>query len=185
MPNIHPMFVHFPIALIFVTVAIDFIGLIFKREQLFFAGTVTSLFALAGAITAVITGLIAEDSAWHPASVNEMLDTHELMGFIVLGLIAVLVIFRLAMHDRLNKRMGWIAFGIGAAAVIFVSYGGYLGGEMVYSHGAGVIAAENCLEKTEKLDKEIQELREPKKQAPQPDQTPGDSEHEQEHPIDH
>ena len=166
MPNIHPMFVHFPIALIFVTVAIDFIGLILKKERFLFAGTVTSLFALAGAVGAVVTGLVAEDSTWHPAAVHDMLETHELMGFIVLGLIALLAIFRLAMHDKLTDKMGWIAFGIGIITIGFTTYGGYLGGEMVYTHGAGVIATENYYQKNLKLEKEVQELRGTQNQLP-------------------
>lgn len=166
MPNIHPMFVHFPIALIFVTVAIDFIGLILKKERFMFAGTITSLFALAGAVGAVVTGLIAEDSTWHPAAVHEMLETHELMGYIVLGLVAVLAIFRLAMHDKLTEKMGWVAFGIGIVTIGFITYGGYLGGEMVYTHGAGVIATENYYQKNLKLEKEIQQLRGSQNQLP-------------------
>ena len=144
MSNFHPMIVHFPIALIFVAFAIDLLGKILKREKLLYAGTVVTLFAAAGALAAVISGLVAEDTGWHPASVGEMLETHELMGFITLGLVAVMTIVRLALHDKLKGTIGWLPVIIGGLAIVFVSYGGYLGGEMVYTHGAGVKASENC-----------------------------------------
>jgi uncharacterized membrane protein len=144
MSHLHPMTVHFPIALIFVTFAIDLAGKVLKRDKFMYAGTITTVFALASAIAAVITGLVTEDTGWHPASVAGILETHELMGFIVLGLVAVLAIVRLAFHDKLDTAIGWLPVVIGGVAIVFVTYGGYLGGEMVFTHGAAVKPAEEC-----------------------------------------
>jgi uncharacterized membrane protein len=164
MSYFHPMVVHFPIALIFVTFALDLLGKILKREKLLYAGTVVAMFATAGAVAALFTGLVAEDTGWHPASVADMLETHELMGYITMGIVAVMLIVRLALRDKLHTAIGWLIVALGGLAVISVSYGGYLGGEMVYTHGTAVKAYEQCYKDKATLENEIKTLEQSEKQ---------------------
>ena len=174
MPNIHPMIVHFPIALIITVFIIDIIGLILKSEKLLYAGTIMTLAALVGAVGAVLSGLIAEDSVWHPGAAHELLETHELIGFISLGIIAVAAIIRWALKDKLLGFGGWLILIITAVAIGFVSYGGYLGGEMVFTHGAGVKTAEELTAKNASLQGQLNEL----KNIEQQESTEPEHEHE-------
>jgi uncharacterized membrane protein len=141
MSNLHPMLVHFPIALIIVMFILDLLGLLFKRDRLKQSASILMWFALVGAAAAVVSGLIAEDTGWRPASVGEMLETHELMGFLILGFITLLAVIRTVFRKKIESGLSWLPVVIGGAAIIFVAYGGYLGGEMVYTYGAGVQAA--------------------------------------------
>jgi len=132
------MVVHFPIALIFVVVACDLIGILLKKKQFISAATIVSVFAALGAIAAVISGSIAEDSAGIPRAAHDMFELHETLGWSYLGVIIVLAIFRIAVKDKIDGAMGKIALLIGIIAMAIVSYGGYLGGELVFAHGAGI-----------------------------------------------
>ncbi len=145
MPNIHPMLIHFPIALIIITFIVDILGISLKQKSLIQAGTVTTAGAFLGAIIAVISGLMVEDSVWMPAAAHEILETHELFGFIALSIIAIMAIIRLAMRDKLEGGMRWLMVTLGAISCAVVINGAYLGGEMVYTHGAGVDAARDCV----------------------------------------
>ena len=145
MPNIHPMMIHFPIALIITTLVVDVLGVALRKKSFTVAGTITTAGALIGAIVAVLTGLFAEDSSWIPGAAHEILETHELFGFIALGVIAMMAVMRLALHDRLTGGLRWLMILMGTIATGVIIFGAYLGGEMVYNHGAGVKAAENCV----------------------------------------
>ena len=155
MPNIHPLLVHFPIALIFMVAIFDLIGALSKNRSFVFAANALTVFAAVGAIAAVVSGILAEGSIWHPGAAHDLLETHETVGFVFLGIIVVLAIFRFVIGDRIYGSMGWIAVLIGVIGVTVVSYGGYLGGEMVYTHGAGVKQAEVSTARADSLEKQI------------------------------
>lgn len=159
MPNFHPLLVHFPIALIAVIVALDFLAIVTKKKLFTDTATIVTYFAAAGAVATVITGLIAEDSVWHTKAAGELIDTHEVFGLIFLGIIILLAIFRLAFRDRLVGRLTWIAFLIALAGFGVITYGSYLGGEMVYHYGTGVKAAEDCAAKEASLEGQLHELK--------------------------
>jgi uncharacterized membrane protein len=144
MPNIHPLFVHFPIALIIMVFVFDLISVITRKKAMLTAAHILTAFAVAGAALSVITGLIAEESVWHPEAAHELLELHETVGIIILSLAVVLLIFRLALRDKLLGSLGWIAVLIGLAASALAGYTGYLGGEIVYKYGAGVQQAESA-----------------------------------------
>jgi uncharacterized membrane protein len=138
MPNVHPLLVHFPIASIFAVILVDLIGLLSKREAYLRVGTILTLFAMVGAIAAVATGLFAEETVWHSKAADGLIETHELLGFVYLGLIVVLAIIRLAFSKRPGGRSGWIGLAIAVIAAGVVSVGGHIGGQMVYRYGTGV-----------------------------------------------
>lgn len=144
MPNFHPLMVHFPIALIIMVFVFDLIVVLTKNKSILTAAHILTAFAAAGAAVSVITGLIAADSIWHPQAAHELLETHETVGIIILTLASVLLIFRLALREKLLSGLGWIAVFIGLVGFGLVGYTGYLGGEIVYHYGAGVQQAESA-----------------------------------------
>ncbi|OGC91501.1 MAG: hypothetical protein A2W25_00560 [candidate division Zixibacteria bacterium RBG_16_53_22] len=143
MPNVHPLLVHFPIALIFAVILTDLIGLLSKRENYLRVGTILTLFALAGAIAAVATGLFAEETVWHSEAAEELIETHELLGFVYLGLVVLLTIVRLAFGKRPAGGAGWIGLAIAVIAAAIVSFGGHIGGQLVYRYGTGVMGMQD------------------------------------------
>lgn len=158
MTNIHPLIVHFPIALIIVIFILDFLGVLFKRKSFISTANILTIFAAIGAVMAVISGLIAEESIWHPEEAHELLELHEIMGFTVLGLMLILLIFRPAVKKKLFGSLGWVAVFLSFAASVLVGYTGYLGGEMVYKYGAGVQQAEIATARADSLTLELQKI---------------------------
>ncbi|UCC79162.1 MAG: DUF2231 domain-containing protein [Candidatus Zixiibacteriota bacterium] len=139
MSNIHPLIVHFPIALIIVVFILDLLGAMSRQKSLVSAANILSIFAALGAVAAVVTGLIAEESVWRTEQAGELIELHETIGFAVLGVALVSLIFRPAIKKKKSKSsLLWVAVVISLAAAVLVGYEGYLGGEMVYLHGAGV-----------------------------------------------
>ena len=159
MPNLHPMIIHFPIALIFVVAICDLIGIMSGKRSLIQTANIISVFAALGAIAAVTTGLLAEDSAWLSETAHEIMETHEMFGFIFLGLIIVTAIFRLAIGDKIYDRFKWIGLILALVGSSIVSYGGYLGGEMVYTHGAGVKEAQLKTAEVDSLQSELNRVK--------------------------
>ncbi|MEE9554011.1 MAG: DUF2231 domain-containing protein [candidate division Zixibacteria bacterium] len=181
MPNLHPMIVHFPIALIVVVAICDLIGIVSARRSFIQTANIVSVFAGVGAVMAVISGMLAEESIWHPGPAHEILETHEMFGFIFLGVIIITVIFRLAIGDKIYDRFKWIGFILALIASGIVGYGGYLGGEMVYTHGAGVMEAQVKTAQADSLQNELnilkgEEQKEEDKKVPQ-----GQDEHDHAH----
>jgi len=177
MPNLHPIIVHFPVALIIIVAVSDLIGILTGRKSFTQTATIVSVFAALGAIGAVITGLLAEDSVWHPEAAHEMLETHETVGLVFLGLVVIIAVFRLAIGNKIYDRFRWIGFVLALIACGVVAYGAYLGGEMVYTYGAGVKAAQTATANADSLKIELNSLKAIESQ----DQQKNEIEEEHEH----
>lgn len=159
MPNVHPLIVHFPVALIVVIAICDLIGVALKKEKYIRAANILTVFALLGAIFAVASGLFAGQTVWHTESAHEMLETHETVGFVFTGVLVVLAVFRFAVGERLFGNAGWIAFVLSLAAAGIVAYGSYLGGEMVYRYGTGVREAQVESARADSLQFELRKVK--------------------------
>ena len=141
--EIHPMFVHFPIALAVVVVIIDWGRWIFARERIldsgFWGGTTPLLIlALIGAIASVASGLIAEEGIVQTPVVHELIEAHEMAAFITTGLLAGLTFWRIGLRGRFPVKGTMIYLALILLAAVVVGYGSYFGGQMVYGHGVGV-----------------------------------------------
>jgi uncharacterized membrane protein len=141
--ELHPFFVHFPIALIFTAALLDWVRWFKDRTRLLAAGfwggtTPLLILAFFSAAAAVTTGLL---DAQHVASTvpwHDHLDRHQVLAFMTSGLLAILVLWRVALRGAFPQRSVLSYLILLLAAVITVGIGAYFGGEMVYSHGAGV-----------------------------------------------
>ncbi len=138
---LHPMLVHFPIALLAVALLFDVAALFFPKAELVRASLYVSALGALGAVGAYFTGEAAEESAERLPGIEALLERHEDLGKLLMGgAIAVLVI-RLAFfwrrwHEPIAGR-AVLAF-LGAVLVGLVAATGYAGGQLVYEHGAGV-----------------------------------------------
>lgn len=138
---LHPMVVHFPIALLLVALLFDVAALFFPRAELARASLYVSAIAAVGAIAAYFTGEAAEEHVEHLPGIETLLERHEDLGkLLMVAAIAVLVI-RLAFfwrrwHETVAGRAVLAFFG--AVLAIIVGATGYAGGQLVYEYGAGV-----------------------------------------------
>lgn len=135
--NVHPVFVHFPIAL-FPTAFLFFVlGRITGNKSLHLGGRVCLWLATAGAAMAVVTGLIAEDSIPHNDVIHNIMQTHMIIGYWIIGLGIVLSGWSFWQRDHCPKGF-WGFIGLLALANYFVFQNGDLGGRMVFIEGAAV-----------------------------------------------
>lgn len=153
MPNLHPVFVHFPIALIAVITFCEIAALLTRRTIFREASVIMAIFALLGAIASVATGLAAEETVWHDDAGHELMEIHETVGLIFLGIIILYSTFRVVFRNRYGIT-SWICTFLAVVGLGVVFYTGYLGGEMVFRHGVGVKAVELLSVDKEKQQKE-------------------------------
>lgn len=133
--HLHPMLVHFPIALILWGFIADVASLLFKKEvclsklgfYLLIFGTLTAFVALLSGVlfTAEMTG-----------AAGGIKETHELFAWITVATAAIALAFRIFImaKNKENTNLKWVAFVLYGLATISVSITGFFGGTLVYSY---------------------------------------------------
>jgi len=139
--NIHPVIVHFPIALLIVSFLFYVLGNIFKKSESFFnIGKWMLLIGTAGALGAVATGLLAGNIVEHDEVTHQIMILHQNFGFLVLGLSFLLSLWTSIPKFAfpLKEKGMWFFMTIFAFLILILSQQADLGGQMVYTHGTGV-----------------------------------------------
>jgi uncharacterized membrane protein len=138
MENIHPLFVHFPIAFFIAFFLVDSAGSLAKKPKwryvaswLLYLGTVAAAFA-------VTAGLFAADTVAHGEDVHEIMEQHEHFGIAVLSLALLLSAWRMKQWGLNNLSANSIFLGLSALLCLLISLGADLGGLMVYQYGVSV-----------------------------------------------
>lgn len=131
--EMHPAMVHFPIAFLPLSLGADALGRLTGDYALLEMGRRTMPLAAAGAATAAVFGLIAQEAVHAEGQAHDLLVTHRTLNAGLVGLTAALAVKRLRSH---RPGLGYLAVGL--AALGAMSYSAYLGGRMAYEHGVGV-----------------------------------------------
>ncbi|MEM1118690.1 MAG: DUF2231 domain-containing protein [Bacteroidota bacterium] len=148
-PNVHPLVVHFPIALLFVAALVDAVALAVRRRHEWVRASAVGLYALGalGTAAAFLTGRDASDSVDLPARAITTLNAHADWALYLTwfaGLYAAVRVFalwrdregRLAVHLPLSL--------VGLAGLFLVVETAERGGELVYEHGVAVAAVSDA-----------------------------------------
>lgn len=133
--HLHPMIVHFPIALITVGFIAEVVSLFFKSEKcLSKTGFYLMLIGALAAIAAWSTGQLFTNEPSQGAIV-EVFEKHETGALITTILIVLCSIFRiyLSVRKKEESSLRWIAFGLYFLAFAGVTFTGFMGGTMVYN----------------------------------------------------
>ncbi|RXG11661.1 putative membrane protein [Leeuwenhoekiella aestuarii] len=138
-PHLHAMLIHFPIALLLIGFITEAVALITKKHFFKNAAFYLLLLGALGTIAAYISGGYAGDGMTD-GILQEPLELHEDAATITLWLAIGTALLRVAMHF-LNYKKAWlqgVSFLLFAVLVGFIARTGYLGGELVFKHGAGI-----------------------------------------------
>jgi uncharacterized membrane protein len=134
--HLHPMLVHFPIALITIGFIADIVSLFFKSEKCL---SKTGLYLM-------VLGTLAAIAAWSSGhlfttepsqgSVVQVFEKHETAALVTMLLMILGSFLRiwLILQKKEETQLKWVVFGLyflGCAAVTFT---GFMGGTMVYNY---------------------------------------------------
>ena len=134
--ELHPSAVHYPIALLPLSIAADTLGLITRNRSLLEVGRLTMPVAAASAAVAGVLGLIAQEVVETDDEGMEMMITHRTLNLGLIGIAGAMAARRVGQKKPSAGYLAVGAMGIGA-----MIYSAYLGGQMVYDRGLGVRAA--------------------------------------------
>lgn len=138
MENIHPLFVHFPIAFFLAFFLMECAGLLKGKPQWRYVASWLLYLGAASAVFTVIAGLIAADSVEHNEAVHDIMEDHESIGLSVLALSLFLSVWRGQRWFNYSKVSSRFFLGLSALLVVLISFGADLGGLMVYRYGVSV-----------------------------------------------
>jgi len=147
---IHPMLVHFPIALLLTAAVLKVIGYCARRcsfyGSLLFCSRLILTFGVIFAWIAICAGELAADVVGKNLCLPQVLANHSLLAYTTAYLFTVGLLLDLArLWNRLAALRKWlvilssVALLLGTCTLLATAY---LGGKMVYEQGAAV--EKNC-----------------------------------------
>jgi uncharacterized membrane protein len=149
---IHPMVVHFAIALLLVAVALDVLGKLTGSERLHSAAFINLSLAGIFSVATIAAGMLAEIRLLIAPDVHQVLDTHKLFGFSACAGVVLLLAWRLAYRGRFPARGGLLYLAMGLLSASLTGAAGYFGSELVYVNGVAVQAIDrHALERLERV----------------------------------
>jgi uncharacterized membrane protein len=137
--HFHALIIHFPIALLMAGFLSDLISLFNQRQFFKSASFFLLVLGTLGAIVAFISGGYAGDGMTDGV-LQEPIEMHEDSALITLWLAIITTLSRAAIFyfNYLKAWARWTSFLLFAVLTGFVARTGYLGGELVFKHGAGI-----------------------------------------------
>ena len=147
--NIHPLFTHFPIALLLTSLGFYLLGLIFKKEHFLKTGQWTLYFGTLGAGAAVWTGLQAAGTVPHDETTHAMMMAHQYLGMTVFALSSLLSLWLLVSKSALPKERPIFVGGLFLIAALLLQQVDF-GGRLVFFHGVGM--GRKSIVQTQKAD---------------------------------
>lgn len=143
-PNVHPMFVHFPIALLFTSVLLDLLAYSLPGRARMLLRDVGSVLGVIGAIAALatyLTGRAAAQTVLTPGMAHALVNAHWEWAFWTLWYFAGLAVVRVVMllTGRASSPRGTAALAItGLIGLGLLFETADRGAELVYGQGVGV-----------------------------------------------
>lgn len=135
---LHPLVVHFPIALLLLATVIEIVNLFLKKDYVSKMGTILVVFGVLSGIVTLLTGDPAEEFAFESWG-KGIHDTVELHSFLagtsvtLFGIVAVVKLFgkRIKLNQTLIAALV-IIFSLAGSTTLAIT--GHLGGKIVYQH---------------------------------------------------
>lgn len=133
--TIHPIVVHFVIAMVLFAVLCDIIGYFTKNERLYEVSWWNLFFATISIFIAVIFGQIEAGLAQPYPAVVDTLGLHTLIGWSLSGILAAITAWRYIIRSRNPKELPVSFLGAGLVLTGIVLFQVYLGDLLVWVYG--------------------------------------------------
>jgi uncharacterized membrane protein len=137
-PRLHAALNDLPTALLLIAVLFDLAALATKREGFRLVSFWTLVVGAVGGAAAVISGLQAEEHIEHGEAVHRVMETHEELALITLGVFAVLALWRIVRERRMGQgeRLLVLLLSLGGLGILFVTAN--YGGRLIFEHAAAI-----------------------------------------------
>jgi uncharacterized membrane protein len=151
-PQLHAALNDLPTALLLTAVLFELIGVVARRPGLRQVSFWTLIVGAIGGAAAVISGLQAEDHIEHGEAVHRVMETHEQLGLITLGVFGVLALWRIVRDRKMGslERALTLILSLAGVGVLFVTAN--YGGRLIFEHAAAIpsrVLQTELLERTE------------------------------------
>src|SRR5215207_9937628 len=122
-PRLHAALNDLPTALLLAAVLFDLAAAVTKRTSLRTAAFWTLVLGAIGGAAAVVSGLQAEDHIAHGDAVHRVMETHEELALITLGIFAVLALWRIVRDNKMGgaERGVMLAVSLAGVGVLFAT----------------------------------------------------------------
>jgi len=145
----HPIFVHFTIALTSASLVFDALGFFFNKPSLTAAGAWTLVGSAVMTLVTISTGLTSATRApLEEGEARSFLRAHMALGLIFYGLLVVVTFWRISLWQN-GRGISWLYLVSLALGSLVMTIQGYLGGELVYRYGVEVEQAHRDLPERE------------------------------------
>lgn len=134
--HLHPIIVHFPVALITVGFIMEVIALFFKSERcLSKTGFYLMILGTLAAIAAWLTGQLFTSQPTQDA-ITDVFEKHETGALITMILMIICSSFRiwLVVQKKEETQLKWVGFALYLLGFAAVTFTGFMGGTMVYNY---------------------------------------------------
>jgi uncharacterized membrane protein len=143
MERLHPVLVHFPIALLLTSVLFDALAYALKRPSLHVVGFWNLLAGVLGAGAAAYSGYASERNLASTSIPQALIGSHREASLVALGIFALLLVVRLA-RGRLSavtiERWVPVYLALAIVGVGFLIRAGHSGNKLVFEAAAGVMS---------------------------------------------
>jgi uncharacterized membrane protein len=134
----HPIFVHFTIALTSASLVFDALGFFLNKTSLGTAGGWTLVGSGVVTFMTISTGLTSSMRApIEEGEARSFLRAHMALGLTFFGLLVAVTFWRLWLWQS-ERSVSWLHLVSLALVSLVMTLQGYLGGELVYRYGVGV-----------------------------------------------
>ena len=95
-PNLHPLIIHFPIALLFAAAMVDLVDAVFERPAWLGSGAASLYLVGAGAtVVAYLTGQQAAATVFVPGMAHPMVEDHRAWALLTVWYVGIVAVVRL------------------------------------------------------------------------------------------
>lgn len=136
--RLHAALNDLPAALLLAAVLFDLAGWLRKRESLGWAAIWTLWLGVVGGWAAVIAGNVAEEDIDHGEAIHELMERHELLGYVTMGIFTVVLAWKLWRRVGRSAAEEWALRGLSVVGLVTLLLLANVGGRLVFEHAAGV-----------------------------------------------
>ena len=135
MDTIHPIVVHFVIAMGLISFVFDLIGVAFRKTQLFEVSFWNLLFATAAIFVAIMFGQVEAGLANPYGASSEILNLHSTIGWSLAGVLSLLSGWRYVLRSKDPQQLPLSFLGAGGVLSVLIVVQVMLGNQLIWVYG--------------------------------------------------